>query len=261
MRRPAGRQRLAALLGAIGFAAAALAPASAASPLPRPAAAPVVARLSSPALAHRPLVAPMRALASGAPPSLARHHTALAAADGLDVTTSTAYVVDPGARTVRVSVDLTAVNRLPVTAGARYYYPGVNIAVQPEGTGFAADEAGVRDKATTAERTGYRLLSIIFHARLYVGQTEHVHLAFVLPAGAPRSASGVRVGAAFASFVVWAFGDHGSVAVTVPAGFVVNSRGDPMAAGTGSAGSSVLTSSVVDAAAWAAGSTRGTTGR
>ena len=252
MRRPAGRQRLAALLGALWFAATALAPASAATPASPPAVAPAITGSTATASAQRGRITEVRDVVAGVAQPQTRARSVLAAADGLDVTTSTTYLVDPAARKVTAAVDVTAVNRLPVTAGVRYYFAGVNLAVQPEATAFAADEAGVRDRATTAERTGYRLLSILFHARLYVGQTAHVHLAFELPAGAPRSASGVRVGAAYAAFVVWAFGDSGSVTVTVPAGFVVDSRGNAMTAGTGVGGSSVLASAVDDASAWAA---------
>ncbi len=174
----------------------------------------------------------------------------LAAADGLDVATATTYVVDPAARVVRVAVDITAVNRLPVTAGARYYYPGVNLAVQLEARQFIADEGGSRDRTTSKAQTGYRLLAVQFATRLYVGQTAQVHVSYVLPAGAPRSSSQVRVGAAYTTFVAWAFGDRGTVEVDVPSQYTVDVSGGPMEQGTGAGGDSVLSASAGDPGSW-----------
>ncbi len=173
-----------------------------------------------------------------------------AAVDGLDVATAATYVLDAAARRVRVDVDITAVNRLSDTAGLRYYYPAVNLAIQPEAASITAQQAGARDRATTEPRSGYRLLAIEFHTRLYAGQTAHVHLAYVLPAGAPRSTSGVRVGAAYSTFVAWAFGDRGTVEVDVPGSYEVGTSGDPMTVSSGGTGGHVLTSAVSDPGAW-----------
>ncbi|MHB8960141.1 MAG: hypothetical protein ACYDAN_10995, partial [Candidatus Limnocylindrales bacterium] len=173
-----------------------------------------------------------------------------AAADFLDVSTDTTYVVDPVARVVRVAVDITAVNRLPVTPGPALYYPGVNLAVQPEARQIVADEGGAHDRTTSQAKTGFRLLTVQFATPLYVGHTAHLHVAYLLPAGAPRSTSQVRVGAAYTTFVAWAFGDRGTVEVDVPARFDVATSGGAMEQAAGAGAQQVLAATVNDPVNW-----------
>ncbi len=173
-----------------------------------------------------------------------------AAVDGLDVATATTYVLDTAARRVSVSVDVTATNRLSDTLRLRYYYPEVNLAIQPEAASIVASQDGVRDPTTTEPRTGYRLLSVEFSSRLYAGETAHVQLSYVLPAGAPRSASSVRVGAAYSTFVAWAFGDRGTVEVDVPPPFDVTTSGGTLAQSDRSDGTRVLAAFVPAPGTW-----------
>lgn len=201
-----------------------------------------------------PLLGPVFATDAATPPQATRpivtHPPILASPDGLDATTAASYVLDPTQRQVRVQVDVTVVNRLPLTPGARYYYAGVNLAIQPEASQIVADEGGAHDKTTTQSRTGYRILTVEFASRLYVGQTTNVHLTYVLPAGAPRSSSQVRVGAAYATFVAWAFGDHGTVQVSIPSEYAVTVTGDAMTQGSTEGGLQVLTATANDPGSW-----------
>lgn len=228
------------------------------------AASPVLGLLPPDALAD-PAPLPLVGARPGAPgpqpdeqPSLAvarssrllAHPVVPGVTDGLDVATAATYTVDPKAHVVRVGVDITAVNRLPVTPGARYYYPGLNLAVQPEATQFVAVEGGTRDATTTQAKSGFRLLSVSFASRLYVGQTAHLHLSYVLPSGAPRSQSQVRVGAAYTAFVVWAFGDRGTVEADLPAGYTVAVTGGSLDEATGANSEHVLTGTTSDPGAW-----------
>lgn len=241
----APRMRPARLLAALAIAACVLAPAA-----PSPATASALARTRAP---WAPAVPPPASALAAAAGGVARPdaiEARPAAADGLDVATSARYAVDPATQRVAVGVDVTAVNRLPVTPGARYYYTDVNLALQPEATQIWADAAGAPLPLTMQARDGYRLLSIGLTSRLYSGQTARLHVAYVLPGGAPRSSSGVRVGAAHAALVVWSFGDRGTVEVDVPAGFSVEVRGGPMASATGADGATVLTADTTDAGAW-----------
>ncbi len=221
---------------------------------------------SGPAVASAPLGAAASLFAHAAPPGRRPPqapvpggtlvpapvplHPVLAAADFLDVSTATTYLVDPGAREVRVVVDVTAVNRLPVAPGARDYYPTVGLAVQREARQFAAEEGGTRDAITTMPRVQDRLLTIQLAERLYVGQTAHVRVSYALPTGAPRSPSPVRVGAAYASFVAWAIGDRGTVSVVVPAQFTAGISGSAMDEGTNASGQQVLRATVADPSTW-----------
>jgi len=178
----------------------------------------------------------------------------VAAVDDLDITTAARYVVDPGDAVVHVTLDVTAVNRKPTrTAGGtitRYFFDGVNLGVQPEATRFRATQDGAAIKVTTAAGDGYRLVTVLFRKNIYLKETAKVRLTFDLPAGKPRSESDVRVGAAFATFLVWAFGDQGTVTVQVPKGFVVDVSGDEMAEAAGSGDSQVFTARTSAPVAW-----------
>ncbi len=177
-----------------------------------------------------------------------------AANDDIDIGTTTRYVVMPDKALIRVTVDIVAVNQHPTqTSGGvitRFFYDGLNLGVQPEARHLRATQDGSSLQVTSAGKKGYRLVTIRFLANLYFGQTATVRLTFDLPAGAPRSASDIRVGAAFASFLAWAFGDHGSVRIDVPPGFVVNVSGADVATHARSDGTQVLTASTTDAANW-----------
>ncbi len=180
--------------------------------------------------------------------------TVRAAGDDIDIGTTTRYVVVPSKARIRVTVDIVAVNQHPTQSSGgvitRYYYDGLNLGVQPEATNLKATQGGTQVQVTSTKHKTYRLLTILFRSNLYFGQTAKVRLTFDLPTGAPRSASDVRVGAAFASFLAWAFGDHGSVRIEVPAGFDVNVSGANTTAETESDGTQVLTATTAAAADW-----------
>ncbi len=193
--------------------------------------------------------------ASPALPFLGGLATPVAAAvDDIDITTAARYVVDPGAAVVHVTVDVTAVNRKPTrTAGGtitRYFFDGVNLGVQPEAVRFRATQDGTAIRVTTAARDGYRLVTVLFRKAIYLQETAKVRLTFDLPAGKPRSESDVRVGAAFATFLVWAFGDQGTIRVEVPRGFAVDVSGDDMAKTADSGDSQVFTASTSAPLGW-----------
>ena len=169
------------------------------------------------------------------------------AADDIEITTAARYVVDPAAAVVRVTVDVTAVNRKPDATGGgtvtRYFYDGVNLGVQDEATGFAATRDGAPLRVTSSARDGYRLVTVLFGTALYYQQTAKITLRFTLPAAEPRSESDTRVGRAFATFLAWAFGDTGTVRVEVPAGFVVDASGSTLERRTASDGGTLLSGS------------------
>jgi hypothetical protein len=181
-----------------------------------------------------PAALPSVPLPTALVPAIAR------AADQLDIQAAARYVVDPAGHRIRASVDITAVNQQPnVQSGGtvtRYFYDGVNLGVQAEATHLRATQDGAPISVKVAKRTGYRLVTLRFRSNIYFQQTAHVRLTFDLPAGAPRSASDVRVGSAFATFIAWAFGDRGTVRVDVPSDFQVDLTGDTMTSAPGPAG-------------------------
>ena len=173
-----------------------------------------------------PAVAPWVPLPAALGPAVAL------AADDVSIATATRYTVVPKAGRVRVVVDITATNEKPnkVLNGTvtRYFYDGVNLGIQPEARTVRATQDGRPITVDLATRKGYRLATILFRENLYYQQTARVRLTFDLPGGAPRSASDIRVGSAFATFTAWAFGDRGSVRVEVPNGFRVEILGADM---------------------------------
>ncbi len=199
----------------------------------------ILALLLAVAAGLLPAVAPAVSLPAAFAPAVAF------AADDIEITTATRYAVDPEAGRVRVVVDVTAVNRKPnqVDGGTvkRYFYDGVDLGIQPEARNLRATQDGAATGLDVAKREGYRLVTVRFRANIYLGQTAHVRLAFDLPGGEPRSASDVRVGSAFATFMAWAFGDSGTVRVEVPASFSVTSSGSTLEPAPGKDGLAVYT--------------------
>ena len=203
------------------------------------------------------ILSPALAPSAGVPgaPSLAGLGVPVAlAADDIEIGTAARYVVDPGHGLVSVTVDVTAINRKPSTVSGgvvtRYFYDGVNLGVQPEATHIRATQDGVAVKVTTSKRDGYRMVTVLFRGDIWFKETARVQLTFDLPAGKPRSASEVRVGKAFATFVAWAFGDRGTVRVEVPKGFAVDTSGSAMTPSTGSDGLQVLTATAATPLDW-----------
>jgi hypothetical protein len=192
---------------------------------------PLIAALLAMSLATGAAVAPPAA--DRALPFLAGADAPAAlAADTIEIATATRYVVDPRHALVRVTVDVTARNnKRDLTRGGivkRYFFDGVNLAVQPEAARLRATQGGSPLGVTSVARNGYRLVTVLFRSNIFYQQTAHVTLTFDLPAGKPRSASDVRVGPAFATFLAWAFGDQGTVRIEVPRDFDVTMSGDPI---------------------------------
>ena len=141
-----------------------------------------------------PAVAPWAPLTAALGPAVAL------AADDVSIATATRYTVVPKAGRVRVVVDITATNEKPnkVVGGTvtRYFYDGVNLAIQPEARTVRATQDGSPIKVDLASRKGYRLATILFRENLYYQQTARVRLTFDLPGerhGPPAtSASGRR---------------------------------------------------------------------
>ncbi len=197
------------------------------------------------------------AVAPGVPVPVALAPAVALAADDIEVTTATTYTVEPEARRVHVTVDISAVNHKPnrVSGGTvtRYFYDGVNLGLQPEARNLRATQEGVGTKVQVARRKGFRLATVLFRENIYFGQTARVRLTFDLPGGAPRSASDVRVGEAFTTFMAWAFGDSGAVRVEVPSSFRVDISGAALEAEAGDAGFAIwsaTTSAPLDWYAW-----------
>ncbi len=179
---------------------------------------------------------------------------AAAANDGIDIRTVSTYTLVPDRGTVRVVIDLTARNTTPdvttPTGTTRFYFTKVHVAVQPEAVAIRATASGASLATAITRRTGFQEVEVGLHAKLYLGRTVVVRIAYELPGGPPRSASGIRVGRAFATFVAWGNGDQAVVRVVLPSTFDPSVTGGPMATST-AAGRTVLSAEgITDTAGW-----------
>ena len=183
-----------------------------------------------------------------------RAPVARAASDGLQLTTAATYSIVPAHHVIHVAVVVTARNNKPnVTAGGivtRYFYEGARLAIQSEARNVRATVGGVGLTAATKAADGYEVLEVRFRASLFYHQSTTIQLGFDLPGGAPRSASDIRVGTAFATFVAWAFGDAGSVKVVVPAGFDAETTGSTVTKATSKGTTIFGASAIADIGDW-----------
>lgn len=184
----------------------------------------------------------------------ARAPAVAAAVDGLTLSSNATYTIVPSKQVVRVVIDLTARNDKPnLTTGGtitRYFYDGARLAIQAEAKNIRATSGGARVTTSLKPDDGFAVLEVRFRASIFYSQSTTTRITYDLPGGAPRSASGIRVGTAFATFVAWAFGDSGSVRIVVPAGFEAETSGSDVTRAT-SAGATVLgATAIADPADW-----------
>ena len=174
--------------------------------------------------------------------------------DGIDIRTVSTYTLVPDRGVVRVVIDLTARNTTAdvttPTGTTRFYFGQVHVAVQPEAVAIRASSGGAGLATTIARRSGFQEVEVALRSRLYLGRTATVRVAYDLPGGSPRSASGIRVGRAFATFVAWGNGDRAAVRIVMPSTFNPSVTGGPLANRT-TAGRTVLSADgITDTSGW-----------
>ena len=179
------------------------------------------------------LLATLLAIALSASPPAAG---TAAAASPLRVTADTLYTLDPGAGRVHVEIDFTVTDVKPNSAQFIYFYRDLSFAIQPEATSVRAN--GSAGSVSTKKHQYFLEATVHLRANLYYKQTATFAIRYDLLGGAPRSASPIRVGKAFATFGVWAWGDVGrsTVEVDTPTGFVNTVDGDSMRLTNGPSG-------------------------
>jgi hypothetical protein len=184
-----------------------------------------------------------------------------AAAEGLALTSTTTYVVDPAARAVHVTVDATATNTTPDQRRGniidRAYYKALVLLTQNEAVNFSAvSDSGQPLAVTLAALPGSGAIAtevdVHFSSNLFANQTQGVHLHYDLPDGAPRSNSLTRVTAAFASFGAYPNAGDGteSVVIVVPRSFSVDLLGENMTRQSTGATVTYSASNVANPEAW-----------
>jgi hypothetical protein len=153
-----------------------------------------------------------------------------AAADPLRVSADTTYTLDAAAGRVHVVIRYRVTDLKPNSARFVYYYSGYHFPVQADATGVRASDGGGALSTETHARNGFVDVSVDFRSFIYYRQTAAFTVRYDLVGGKPRSPSYVRVGKAFATWGIWAWGDpgRGTVVVNLPQGFGSTLDGDPM---------------------------------
>jgi hypothetical protein len=179
------------------------------------------------------LLATLLAVALSASPPAAG--TAFAGSP-LRVQADTVYTLDPAAGRVHVEIDFRVTDLKPNSGQFIYFYRDLSFAIQHEATSVRA--SGSASSVSTRQRRYFIEATVHLRSNLYYRQSANFTMRYDLVGGAPRSASPIRVGRAFATFGVWAWGDVGrsTVEVDTPAGYVNTVAGDPLATKSGSGG-------------------------
>jgi hypothetical protein len=152
------------------------------------------------------------------------------AANPLRVQAEASYTLDPGARRVHVAIHYEVTDLKPDSAQFTYYYTGYTFAIQPEARNVRASDSRGALSVKTKAHEFYVETTVTFRSNLFYRQTAKFAVRYDLVGGAPRSSSSIRIGRAFSTFGVWAWGDagRGSVVVRTPQGFGDQVVGDPM---------------------------------
>jgi hypothetical protein len=158
------------------------------------------------------------------------------AAGGLRLAADATYTLDPPAGRVHVAVEVTATSLKPNSATFIYSYGSIGFPLQPEASGIRV--SGGASSISTTRHAGFIEAIVHLRANLYYRDTTRFTIRYDLVGGAPRSVSPVRVGKAFSTFGVWAWGDAGrsTVEVHTPAGYATKATGGPLQATSGAAG-------------------------
>lgn len=172
-----------------------------------------------------------------------------ASADGIVIVTAARYELAADDARVRVTVDLEATN---VSAGSdAVRFTGIRLPVHDESARVRALGGGRALTVRSTEQAGFDEVTVTLSPALLPGASRSLTITYDLPGGAPRSESNIRVGRAFATFPVWAFGDVGSVDVVLPRSFTVDVVGDALTRRS-SGGETVLSATVSDTGPWVA---------
>jgi len=146
----------------------------------------------------------------------------LAAADGgIDIRSSSRYVLQPAKDRVQATMTITVRNQRPsVRTGSSlqyFYLPSFQVPVPADAEQLTATSGGsplaVSRRRTSDPSTA--VATVRFPSDLLYGQSRTIVVHFVLRGEKPRSTDQTRVGPGYATFAVYGPGDPGQVSVTV----------------------------------------------
>lgn len=139
--------------------------------------------------------------------------------------TAATYDVQPEARQVAVTVDVTFTNTTPDPAGQFSVFDEVKLAVQDQAAGVVASDTEGDLTMTVAVEQAVNVATIALRAPLRFEETVEFQVRYTLP---DTEDPLLRVRPSLVVFPAWSFGTSGEVTVTVPEGYEVHVDGDTL---------------------------------
>ncbi len=151
--------------------------------------------------------------------------TPVAGASEYEMVTSAAYVVDPAAGAIAVSVEVEFTNTLPDPPGRISAFTHIDLALQDGASEVkAADSAGGLH-VDLETRDGVQVASVRTRSRVRYSKSVTFTLTYTL---ADAGAADLHVSRRVVKFPAWGFGTSSSLTVQLPAGYEARADGDPM---------------------------------
>lgn len=172
------------------------------------------------------------------------------AADAYQLATKVHYVVDPDARSIAVSIDVTFTNLTPDPKGAFSVFETVPLAVHDVAASVAAkDGQGDLKVSVARSKDDVNVATVTLRDPLRYKKQATFQLTYQLPDGKDAS---VRVRPSVVIFPVWSFGTGSEVTVDLPAAYEVKSDGDQLTAARDGNVTHLTSGTIADPAHWLA---------
>ncbi len=137
------------------------------------------------------------------------------------------YQVDPGARSIGVTVEVSFTNTAPDPPGRFSLFEEVDLAIHDGASELEASDSSGALTVAAEERDGVNVASVSLREGLRRGQSATFTLEYVLEDGATDQ---LRVRPSLVVFSAWSFGTDASVRIELPAGYEVSADGDELTA-------------------------------
>lgn len=141
--------------------------------------------------------------------------------------TDATYTVRPADREVGVVVHVRFRNTTPNPPGRFSVFEVIDLAIHTGARDVRATDHRGKLKVTVARRGGVTVASVHPRQGVRYSKSTVLTLRYTLPDDANRD---VRVRDSVVMFPVWSFGTHGTVQVSIPAGYDVLVDGNPLTA-------------------------------
>jgi hypothetical protein len=163
--------------------------------------------------------------------------------------TRAAYVAEPDAEKVTVTVEIDFTNTFQAPAGQVSIFREIRLAIHDHAAVVAAHDATGALTTTTAASDGVNVATITLRSPVEYQQTANLTLDYELRDGDDPA---IRVGSHLLSFPAWGFGTASEVRVDLPADFEVRVDGNALESTTDGDVVSLSSGPIADPAQWLA---------